>query len=205
MRFRAKDAWKRIAALVCGLSALTVLAIYAPAGVADEVPSFPLYYAFQIPSARPEIQITSNGSTTNYTGKIGGTLGGLPIKSGTFDYGGATNSQVGGGWFALTTDAGTVSHTELLMAVDGSRTSVLFFGTYLGVHIEFRLASTGMAIGGVGQNETGLADTGFASQSEYVAAVQAAVASLPAPTRQQLIDAANTNAQLVLQFQQKSH
>ena len=200
-----KSAWKRACAAWCGLAVAIVLAAYAPAGVADEVPSYPLYYSFQIPPAKPTIEIAKEGgSSTAYSGTIAGTIGGLPVKNGSFQYGGATGGQVGGGWFALATDAGAVSHTEMLMAIDGQRTSVLFFGTYLGVHIEFRISAQGQAIGGLGET-TGLADTGFASQAEYVAAVQAAVASLPAGTRQQLIDAANTNAVLVSQFQQKSH
>jgi len=198
-------AWTRACGVLCGLAILGVAGVLTPAGQGqDTVPSYPLYYAFQIPATRPSIQITSNGSSTSYSGTFTGTLGGLPVKSGTFQYGGTTGSQVGGGFFTLVTDAGAVQNTQLLMSVDGARTSVLFFATYLGTHLDFRLSVAGMALGGPGETDTGLADTGFASQDAYVAAVQTAVASLPEATRQQLIAAANTNALLVTQFQQRS-
>ncbi len=200
-----RRAWTRACGIIGGLALLILGGIHAPASLGQAtVPTYPLYYAFQIPPSRPSIQLSSNGSSTSYSGTFTGTLGGIPLKSGTFQYGGATGSQVGGGYFTLVTDAGAVTNTQVLMSVDGPRTSVLFFGTYLGTHLDFRLSVEGMALGGQGETDTGLADTGFASIDAYVAAVQTAAASLPDATKQQLITAANTNALLVTEYQQKN-
>jgi len=198
-----RRAWRRACGIACGLAILAVLGVGAPPGRAD-LPSYPLYYSFQIPATHPSIQFADKGSTTSYSGTLAGTLGGLPVKTGTFEYGGTTGREIGGGRFTLVTDAGAVQNAQILMTIDGDRTTVLFFGTYLGTRLDFKLSIEGLALGGPGQVGTGLAETGFASQDAYLAAVQTAVAALPEATRQQLIAAANTNPRLVAAYQEKS-
>jgi hypothetical protein len=199
-RSRPRPLWARAA--VYGLAVLTALATMAPAGRAA-LPSYPLYYVFQIPAVNPTFAITDTGSSTTYTGKFTGTFGGLPILTGSYSYGGETGKPIGGGWFTLVTDAGAVHDTNLLMTIQNEKTTVLFFGTYLGTHVEFKLDSPGVAIIGSTQQAAGLADTGFPSQDAYVTAVQTAVSSLPAAARDQLIAQANANLRLVTEYQQQ--
>jgi hypothetical protein len=196
------------------------------AGAAAQ-PSYPLYYDFQIPLALPGFAVTDTATQTPalggvipppgtvnsddkvqtfYTGTFaGGTLGGLTVRGGQFRYGTGASKSAGGGKFSLTTDAGTVTG-DILMTTDGNRTTLLFFGTYLGTRIEFALAAQGgMGIGGPGYAATGLAQTGFASHEAYMAAVQKAVASGSVTSRQQVIAAADTNARLVKSYQDRGH
>jgi hypothetical protein len=126
------------------------------------------------------------------------------IKQGTFRYGLGASKSAGGGTFSLTTDAGS-TNGDILLTVDGDRTTLLFFGVYLGTRIEFSLVTQGMVIGGEGYTANGLATTGFSSHDAYMAAVQKAVASMPEPTRQQILSAADSNIRLVRDYEQRGH
>ncbi len=206
--------------VACAVAAL------ARAGAAAQ-PSYPLYYDFQIPLVLPGLAVTDTGEqtpllggvippsgTTNSNEKVqtfyagtfsGGTLGGLTVRGGQFRYGAGASKSAGGGKFSLTTDAGPVTG-DILMTTDGNRTTLLFFGTYLGTRIEFALAAEGgMEVGGPGYAARGLAQTGFASHEAYMAAVQKAMASSAATSRQQVIAAADTNARLVKSYQDRGH
>ncbi|HYM70248.1 MAG TPA: hypothetical protein VEZ44_11680 [bacterium] len=194
-------------------------------GPLEAQPSYPLYYNFKIPLVLPGFSVTDPNSIktppiggvlpppgspndqnvqTFYAGTIAGTLGGVTVKTGKFRYGLGASKSAGGGTFSLTTDAGSTSG-QILLTVDGERTTLLFFGVYLGARIEFSLVTKGMLIGGEGYTANGLAPTGFASHDAYMAAVQKAVASTQEATRQQIISAADTNQRLVRDYQQHSH
>jgi hypothetical protein len=90
------------------------------------------------------------------------------------------------------------------MSTGGARTTLLFFGVYLGTRLEFSLTSDSPQVGGAGVTATGLARTGFASHDEYMAAVRAAVASVPAETRAGIIAQADANPRLVSEYQQRA-
>jgi len=188
-------------------------------------PSYPLYFNFKIPLVLPGFSVADpNGIKTPpiggilpppgspndqnvqtfYSGTIAGTLGGVNIKTGKFRYGLGASKSAGGGTFSLTTDAGSTDG-QILLTVNGDRTTLLFFGVYLGARIEFTLVANGMVIGGEGYAANGLAPTGFASHDAYMAAVQKAVASTQDALRQQIISAADTNQRLVRDYQQHSH
>ncbi|HLJ61210.1 MAG TPA: hypothetical protein VKZ50_15895 [bacterium] len=188
-------------------------------------PSYPLYFNFKIPLVLPGFSVTDPNAVqtppiggvipppgspndqnvqTFYSGTIAGTLGGVAIKTGKFRYGLGASKSAGGGTFSLTTAAGS-TNGQILLTVNGDRTTLLFFGVYLGARIEFTLVTNGMLIGGEGYAANGLAPTGFASHDAYMAAVQKAVASTQDASRQQIISAADTNQRLVRDYQQHSH
>jgi hypothetical protein len=168
------------------------------------LPSYPLYYSFDIPHVMPGYVLGSDGTqTTTYTGTLRGTLGGISLRSASFAYGNGSSQAAGGGTFTLATDVGEVRDGHILMTTDGKRTTLLFFGVYLGTRLEFSLTSDSPQIGGTGVVATGLARTGFASHDEYMAAVQKGAAALPPASRDQTVAQADTNPRLVSGYQQK--
>lgn len=188
-------------AAAVGVAALVACLGAAPRALA--LPSYPLFYTFQIPLATPGVTFGDEGARTTYTGTLRGSLGGLPVRSASFTYGPGASTQVGGGTFSLVTAAGAVRDGRILMSTDGARTTLLFFGVYLGTRLEFSLTSDEPQVGGAGATATGLARTGFASHDEYMAAVRAAVASLSAETRAGVIAWADANPRLVSEYQHR--
>lgn len=179
------------------------IAMLAPTTPATALPAYPLYYSFQVPLALPGMTLQEDGARTTYTSTLRGTLGGLPLRSATFTYGPGASKSVGGGTFRLETAAGDVRNGQILMTSDGERTTLLFFGTYLGSRIEFTLTSDRQQIGGAGVAAAGLARTGFAAHEAYMAAVRKVVEALPASARDEILAQADTNLRLVGEFQQK--
>jgi hypothetical protein len=167
------------------------------------LPSYPLYYSFDIPHVMPGYVLGPNGTQTTYNGTLRGTLGGLSLRSASFTYGNGSSQGAGGGAFTLATDVGEVRNGHILMTTDGKRTTLLFFGIYLGTRLEFSLSSDSPQIGGTGVSAAGLARTGFASHDEYMAAVQKGAEALPAASRDQAVAQAETNPRLVSGYQQK--
>lgn len=187
--------------LAMGLGLGAVLLRSAPA--ASALPSYLLYYSFEVPLALPGLTLTDNGVQKSYTGTLRGSLGGLPLRSASYTYATGASASVGGGTFSLATAAGEIRNGNILMTTDGTHTTLLFFGVYLGTHIEFRITGDGPQIGGIGVTATGLARTGFASHDQYMSAVQAAVATLPPDARAQILSQADTNPALVRAYQAK--
>ncbi len=166
--------------------------------------SYFLYYSFDIPLAISATVLDDSGFQQVYTGTFRGTLGGLPLTAATLQYRPGPSKVLGGGTFSLTTPAGTVRDGHILMSTDGPRTTLLFFGVYLGTHLEFSVTSEREQIGGTGTNATGLARTGFLSHDEYRGAVLKATASVASAARDPILDGADTNLQLVSEYQQKT-
>ena len=197
-------AWRRaLLALGTGIGLGSALATLAPAFLGAALPSYPLYHSFQIPLALPAITFQDEGTRTLYTGTLRGTLGGLPLLSASFTYGAGASKVAGGGTFSLATAAGEIRNGQILMTVDGERTTLLFFGIYLGTRLEFTLTSDRPQIGGSGVAATGLARTGFGSHEAYMAAVRRAADSLPPSTRDEILAEADTNLRLVSGYEQK--
>lgn len=170
---------------------------------AQALPSYTLYYAFQIPLALPGLSLQDGGARTTYGGTLRGTLGGLTLRSATFTYGPGASKGAGGGTFSLTTGAGDVRDGQILMTSDEERTTLLFFGIYLGSRLEFTLTSDRQQIGGSGVTAAGLARTGFAAHEAYMAAVRKGVEALPSPAREDIIAQADTNLRLVGEYEQR--
>ena len=197
-------AWARTRWATAARSILAIaVVVLAPASPGAALPSYPLYYSFQIPLALPGITLQEDGSRTIYTGTLRGTLGGLPIRSASFTYGPRASASVGGGTFTLATAVGDVQGGQILMTSDGERTTLLFFGIYLGSRLEFALASDRQQIGGSGVTATGLARTGFATHDAYMAAVRKVGEALPPSTRDEILAQADQNLRLVGEYQQK--
>ncbi len=195
---------RALLALGAGMSFGSALAMLAPAFLGAALPSYPLYHSFQIPLALPAITLQDDGARTLYTGTLRGTLGGLPLLSASFTYGPGASKSAGGGTFSLATAAGEVRNGQILMTVDGERTTLLFFSIYLGTRLEFTLTSDRPQIGGSGVAATGLARTGFSSHEAYMAAVLRAADSLPPSTRDEILAQADTNLRLVSGYEQKA-
>lgn len=202
--FGCRARWLRtIAAGVC----VVILAALALGRVprAAAQPNYLLYYSLQIPLTLPGITLSDDGSThTTYTGTLRGTLGGLPLASAKLLYGPGASKALGGGTFSLATAAGAVRDGQILMSTSETRTTLLFFGVYLGARLEFSLVSDREQFGGSGATATGLARTSFRSHEEYRAAVQKAIASLDPASRDQILAQADTNLRLADEYQQKS-
>jgi hypothetical protein len=197
--YRRRWLWRFIAGVA--FASVAVLPASLP-GVAAQ-PSYLLYYSFEIPLATPSLALSDDGVQKLYTGTLAGTLGGLALTAATLQYGPGLSKVIGGGTFSLATAAGTVQDGHILMSVDGTRTTLLFFGMYLGTRLEFSFTSDREQIGGIGVVATGVARTGFSSHDEYRAAVEKAVASLAPGVRAQIVDAADSNVRLVSDFQQR--
>ena len=195
---------RALLALGAGMGLGSALAMLAPTFLGAALPSYPLYHSFQIPLALPAITLQDDGARTLYTGTLRGTLGGLPLLSASFTYGPGASKSAGGGTFSLATAAGEVRSGQILMTVDGERTTLLFFGIYLGTRLEFTLTSDRPQIGGSGVAAAGLARTGFSSHEAYMAAVRRAADSLPPSTRDEILAQADTNLRLVSGYEQKA-
>ena len=192
----------------CAILGATIALLAAPGALwcpprAQALPSYTLYYAFQIPLALPGLSVQDSGTRTTYGGTLRGTLGGLPLRSATFTYGPGASTGAGGGTFSLATGAGDVRDGQILMTSDGERTTLLFFGIYLGSRLEFMLTSDRQQIGGSGVTAAGLARTGFTAHEAYVAAVRKGVEALPSPAREDIIAQADTNLRLVGEYEQR--
>jgi hypothetical protein len=188
--------WMRV---ILGVAVLWLLVSSAFAAL----PSYPLYYSFDIPHVMPGYVLGSDGTQTTYNGTLRGTLGGISLRSASFTYGNGSSQAAGGGAFALATDVGEVRDGHILMTTDAKRTTLLFFGVYLGTRLEFSVTSDSPQIGGTGVVATGLARTGFVSHDEYMGAVQKGAAALPPASRDQTVAQADTNLRLVSGYQQK--
>lgn len=195
---RGHGRWVALGILAAGL------AVTLPAGPLGAVgPPYQLYYSFEIPLSLPGLVLADEGTQKTYTGTLKGALGGLPVRAATYTYGPGASRTAGGGTCSLTTAAGSIQNGRILMTTDGKRTTLLFFGLYLGTRIEFTIIAEGTQIGGTGVTASGLAPTGFSSHDEYMGAVRSAAASLPAAEREQLVSQADTNPRLVSEFQQR--
>jgi hypothetical protein len=180
-----------------------IIVVLAPVSPGAALPSYPLFYSFQIPLALPGIAFQEDGSRMIYTGALRGTLGGLPVRSARFTYGPRASASVGGGTFTLATAVGDVQGGQILMTSEGERTTLLFFGIYLGSRLELAVTSDRQQIGGSGVTATGLARTGFASHDAYMAAVRKDSEALPSSARDEILAQADTNLRLVGEYQQK--
>jgi hypothetical protein len=194
---------RRLRRILAGAVLLSLALISTLLPRATAQPAYFLYYSLEVPLALPSLALSDSGVRTLYTGTLRGTLGGLPLTSATLQYGPGPTKVIGGGTFSLATAAGTVRDGHILMSTIGPRTTLLFFGMYLGTRLEFSLTSESQQIGGIGVTEIGVAQTGFHSHEEYRAAVDKAVASLAPDARAQVLDAADTNVRLVNGYQQK--
>lgn len=189
----------RVAGALC---LATVLLVAVPTGRANS--PYYLYYRFEVPLVLPGISLSEEGTRETYSGTLRGSLGGLPVREARFTYWTGANRTVGGGTFSLATSAGQTHDGRILMSTSETQTTFLFFATYLGTHLEFRLTSESPLLGGTGVVEQGLAETGFGSHAEYLAAVRRAVASLPADVRESIITQADSNLRLVAEYQSTS-
>lgn len=182
---------------------LTLLALPpAPLGAAPA--PYQLYYSFDLPRALEGMVLDGSGNTQkSYSGMLRGTLGGLPLREGTYSYAAGFSSGAGGGTCVLATAAGSLRNGQILMTTDGKRTTLICVGEYLGTHIELTINAEGVPIGGLGVRAAGLALTGFHSHEEYMAAVRAGVASLSPDARAQAIAQADTNPRLVSAFERQ--
>lgn len=194
---------RALLALGAGIGLGGALTMLTPSFLGAALPSYPLYHSFQIPLALPAITFQDEGARTLYTGTLRGTLGGLPLLSASFTYGPGPSKAAGGGTFSLATAAGEVRNGQILMTVNGERTTLLFFGVYLGTRLEFTLSSDRPQIGGSGVAATGLARTGFGSHEAYMAAVRRSADALPPSTRDEILAQADTNLRLVSGYEQK--
>lgn len=187
------------------LGCLAVLAVaLLPSPGAPARSPYYLYYSFEVPPVMPGLSLSEEGTRQTYTGTLRGSLGGLPLRSATFTYWTGASRAVGGGTFSLSTAAGETREGTILMSTVGEQTTLLFFATYLGTHLEFTLTSAGPLLGGIGVVRQGLALTGFGSHDEYLAAVRRAVSSLPPDIRDSVVAQADTNRALVAAYQQRT-
>jgi hypothetical protein len=185
---------------VVGLLGLAATAVRVPRADAA-LPSYVLFFKFDLPLTLPAVVMTDEGAHSSYTGTMRGTLGGLPVQAATYTYGTDVKIPIGGGTFILTTAAGEVRDGEMLVSSDGQATTLLFFGVYLGTRLEFSIHSDRPQAGGMGVTVSGLARTGFANHDEYMAAIRKAVASLPEGDRQKVLAQADINPRLVNDYQ----
>jgi hypothetical protein len=199
--------WHRgVRTLIGGAVTALVCAAMVTGGVAPASGqgSYFLYYSLDIPLATTTTVLDDSGFQQVYTGTFRGTLGGLPVTSSALQYRPGPTKVLGGGTFSLTTPAGTVRDGHILMSTDGPRTTLLFFGVYLGTHLEFSATSDREQVGGAGTSAAGLARTGFVSHDEYRDAILKATASVAPAARDQILVGADTNLQLVTEYQQKT-
>jgi hypothetical protein len=168
-------------------------------GQSDE---YALYYNFDVPPLITGIALTDEGEKRSYNGTLRGMLGGLPVTAANYSYATGASPKAGGGTFSLTTKAGAVKG-RVLMTSDGSQTTLLFIGQYLGASLSFSVTGAGAQLGGGATKATGLAETNFRSHEQYVTAVRNAAAALPAAEREQIAAQADENLRLVRDYQQR--
>lgn len=186
------------------MAAIGVLVALAPPPQAAGQPDYFLYYRLDVPAALVGVGLSDAGTKRTYNGSLRGTLGGIPVTDAQYTYANGVSARAGGGTFSLTTKAGPVRNGQVLMTTDGTQTTLLFIGTYLGTHLSFSIVGAGEQIGGTGVTKEGLAETSFPSHDRYIAAVQEATAALPQTTRDQIVAQADPNPRLVREYQQRS-
>ena len=170
-------------------------------GQSDE---YALYYSFDVPPLITGITVTEEGEKRSYNGTLRGVLGGLPLTGATYTYATGASPKAGGGTFSLTTKAGPVKDGRILMTSDGTQTTLLFVGQYLGASLSFSVTGASAQPGGGATKAAGLAETNFRSHEQYVTAVRTAAAPLPAAEREQIAAQADQNLRLVRDYQQRS-
>lgn len=181
--------------------AAAVLCLIAAGGAVAQ-PVYPLYYAFEVPPLLTGFELTAGYERRPlYTGLLRGTLGGLPVEKSAFTYRPGASAGAGGGEFSLQTAAGAVEHGLILMTTDGRKATLLFFGTYLGARLQFRIAVPTQDFGTAAISSKGLADTTFAGHADYLGAVTRGVAALAPAAQAEAISQANGNPGLVSAYQ----
>jgi len=113
--FEARRQWLRI---VLGIGVASVVTMLSSLPLVARLPSYPLFYSFEIPLALPGLLLADEGTQKTYTGALRGSLGGLPLRAATYTYGTHANKLAGGGTFSLTTAAGTTRDGQILMTTD---------------------------------------------------------------------------------------
>jgi hypothetical protein len=141
---------------------------------------------------------------TVYTALLRGTLGGLPVEKATIMLRPGASSGAAGGNFTLQTTAGAVANGLVLMTTDKQLTALWLSGIYLGARLAFRVSGPAKDFGVAAYAGKGLADTSFADNNAYLAAVAQAVANLPPAARAQAVAGADRNLGLVGAYQQET-
>jgi hypothetical protein len=172
---------------------------------AQAAPIYPLYYAFEIPPVLTGYELIEQGDKhLLYTGVLRGTLGGLPVQKATMTLRPGASAGFGGGEFSLQTAAGAVKSGLILMTSDQKQMSLWFSGMYLGARLAFRVVGRASDFGTATFAAKGLADSSFADDGAYVAAVTQAVANLPPAARAEAIADADRNLNLVSGYRQET-
>jgi hypothetical protein len=194
------------AGTVVALCLGTALALpFAPTTARAGAPPCPLYYSLDIPPVLRGFEMDDKQNQyTVYTGLLRGTLGGLPVEKATVMLRPGASDGAGGGTFTLQTAAGEVANGLVLMTTDTQVTSLWFSGIYLGARIAFRVSGAAKDISGTAFAGKGLADTSFADNNAYLAAVSQAVANLAPAARAQALAGADRNLSLVDAYQQET-
>jgi hypothetical protein len=194
--------------LVCAAGIVTATGVltFTPASLSpvSGQSTYSLFFRFEIPRVIPGLSLAEGATKRTYTGTLLGTLGGVPLTAASYTYGNGASQWVGGGTFSMTTKVGPVQDGQIFMTSDGKQTSLLFFAKYLGTRLSFSIVGKGDQIGGIGMVATGLAETGFRSHEQYVAAIREAMAALPSPAREQVLAQADQNLRLVREYIQKT-
>jgi hypothetical protein len=190
------------AALVC------VAAVFMPSfgrGTAQAAPSYPLYYALEIPPVLTGYELNAQQERhAVYTGVLRGTLGGFAVQHAEMTVRQGASAAAGGGEFSLQTAAGAVKNGLVLITSDKSQTSLWFSGIYLGARLAFRVVGPAGDLSGATFAAKGLADTSFADHGSYIAAVTQAVANLAPAARAQALAEADRNLGLVAAYRRES-
>jgi hypothetical protein len=200
--------WNRVAAAAALAATLALVPAAHPVRAQS---SYLLYYTLAIPpllmgyeSSCPTDQpdaICAPQDRRIYTGTLSGSIGGLQIQRATVTYRPGASRSAGGGEFALQTAAGTIDKGLILMTSDGRQVTLLFFGTYLGARIQFRVVSPAADFPTGTVDAKGVADTSFAGHSDYIEAVTKSVANLAPAVKTAVIEQANSNPALVASYQ----
>ena len=178
---------------------------FAPATVQAGAPPYPLYYSLDMPPVLRGFEMDDKQNQyTLYTGLLSGTLGGLPVEKATIMLRPGASAGAAGGNFTLQTAAGAIANGLVLITTDKQLTSLWFSGTYLGARIAFRLSGPAKDLGVAAYAGKGLADTSFADNKAYLAAVTQAVANLPSAARAEALAGADRNLGLVGAYQQET-
>jgi hypothetical protein len=179
--------------------------LFAPATVQAGAPPYPLYYSLDMPPVLKGFEMDDKQNQyTVYTGLLRGALGGLPVEKATIMLRPGASDGAGGGTFTLQTTAGAVANGLVLMTTDKQLTSFWFSGIYLGARIGFRVSGPAKDFSSAAYGGKGLADTSFADNNAYLAAVTQAVANLPPAARAEALAGADRNLGLVGAYQQET-
>lgn len=191
------------AVALCLGAALTLP--FTPGTVQAGAPPCPLYYSFDMPPVLTGFEMDDKQNQyTVYTGLLRGTLGGLPVEKASIMLRPGVSTGAGGGTFTLQTTAGAVANGLVLMTTDKQVTLLWFSGTYLGARLAFRVSGPAKDFGAAAYAGKGLADTSFADNNAYLAAVTQAVANLAPAARAEALAGADRNLGLVSAYQQET-